>query len=82
MPQIALVSAPQKDAARHRDPSYLFACHLEWRTNRDIKAYQELVAALDDHDKQIRDLAEELLRRWSPRPQAKKLAYSHTDPRI
>jgi len=34
----------------HRDALYLFACHLEWRTKRDLAAYQELLSALDDQD--------------------------------
>jgi hypothetical protein len=53
-----------------RDPLYLFACHLEWRNRRNLKAYKELVAALDDHDEDIRYLAELLLHRSSPRPKA------------
>jgi hypothetical protein len=54
-----------------RDPLYLFACHLEWRDMRKLEAYKELVAALDDHDRDIRALAELLLHRSSPRPEAK-----------
>ena len=54
-----------------RDPLYLFACHLEWRDNRDLAAHKELVAALDDPDEDIRHLAELLLHRSSPRPRAK-----------
>ncbi len=72
MPGIAPESTSEKHSARHRDPLYLFACHLDWRTNRNINAYHELVAALDDRDEQTRDLAAELLQRCSPRPQAKK----------
>ena len=52
----------------HRDALYLFACHLEWVTKRNLAAYQELLAALDDHDGDIRRLAESLLHRSSPRP--------------
>ncbi len=52
-----------------RDPLYLFACHLEWRDKRNIEAYQELVAALDDCNQEIRAVAEKLLHRSSPRPQ-------------
>ena len=52
----------------HRDPLYLFACHLEWRTTRNLAAYQELLAALDDQDVGVRILAESLLQRSSPRP--------------
>ena len=55
---------------RH-DPLYLFACHLEWRDRRNLDAHKELVAALDDHDEDIRQLAELLLHRSSPRPRAK-----------
>lgn len=53
----------------HRDALYLFACHLEWLTKRNLAAYQELLAALDDHDGEIRLLAERLLHRSSPRPE-------------
>ena len=53
----------------HRDVLYLFACHLEWRTRRNLVAYQELLAALDDHDSDSRRLAESLLHRSSPRPE-------------
>ena len=52
----------------HRDALYLFACHLEWLTKRDLAAYQEFLAALDDHDGDIRRFAESLLHRSSPRP--------------
>jgi len=54
-----------------RDPLYLFACHLEWCDGRKLDAHKELVAALDDHDEDIRHLAELLLHRSSPRPRAK-----------
>ena len=54
-----------------RDPLYLFACHLEWRDRRNFDAHKELVAALDDQDEDIRQLAELLLHRSSPRPRAK-----------
>jgi len=56
------------DDAGHRDPLYLFACHLEWRNRGDLLAYHELVAALDDPNKEIRTVAEVLLHRSSPRP--------------
>jgi len=52
----------------HRDALYLFVCHLEWRTKRILAAYQELLAALDDNDVDIRTVVEGLLRRSSPRP--------------
>jgi hypothetical protein len=45
----------------HRDPLYLFACYLEWRNRRDLAAYHELVAALDEPDCDIRIVAEILL---------------------
>jgi hypothetical protein len=51
----------------HRDPLYLFACHLEWHYKRNLAAYQELLAALDDVDCDIRAVAEALLHRSSPR---------------
>ena len=54
---------------RHRDPLYLFACHLEWSHRRNLGAHQELVAALDDSDQAIRAIAEVMLHRYSPRPQ-------------
>ena len=53
---------------RHRDALYLFACHLEWHNKRKLVAYQELIAALDDYEDDIRRLAEALLHRGSPRP--------------
>jgi hypothetical protein len=49
------------------DPLFLFAVHLLWHRDRDVKAYQELVAALDDPNPEIRALAEDLLHRSSPR---------------
>ena len=55
------------EKSRHRDA--LFACHLEWCTKRNLTAYQKLLAALDDHDGDIRRLAESLLHRSSPRPE-------------
>jgi hypothetical protein len=55
-----------------RDPLYLFACHLEWRNRRSLQDLEELVAALDDRDSEIRHLAELLLHRSSPRPEHKK----------
>lgn len=45
----------------HRDPVYLFACYLEWRRRRNLAAYHELVAALDEPDCDIRIVAEILL---------------------
>ena len=51
------------------DPLYLFLCHLEWRRTRNLAAYHELLAALDDTDTDIRVLAEALLHRNSQRPE-------------
>lgn len=55
------------EKSAHRDPLYLFACHLEWHGRGNLAAYQELLAALDDNDSDIRMVAEALLRRSSPR---------------
>jgi hypothetical protein len=49
------------DTIGHRDVLYLFACLLEWHTERKLAAYHELIAALDDQDENIRYLAEGLL---------------------
>jgi anti-sigma B factor antagonist len=46
---------PQPDAL------YLFLCHLEWRDGQNPNAHKELVAALDDQDGDIRQVAESLL---------------------
>jgi hypothetical protein len=54
----------------HYDPLYLFFCHLEWHRTRNLPAYQELLAALESSDPDIRTVAEVLLHRDSPRPQA------------
>ena len=43
------------------DPLYLFVCHLEWRRTSNAAAYQELVAALNAIDPEIRGVAEVLL---------------------
>ncbi len=60
---------PEKhESTQRRDPLFLFACHLKWRDNRDINAYEELIAALDDPNEDIRAVAESLLHRASPRP--------------
>ena len=65
--------ARRDDATCGRDPIYLFACHLVWRVYRNLRAYHDLVAALDDPDQNIRNLAEELLHRSSPHPKSKTL---------
>ena len=49
-----------------RDPIYLFACHLEWHYRGNLRAYLDLISALDDQDENIRLLAERLLHRSSP----------------
>ena len=51
-----------------RDALYLFACHAEWCTKQSLAEYNELLAAIDDHDCYIRTLAEELLTRSLSRP--------------
>ncbi len=58
-----------------RNPLYLFACHMEWCSKGRLDAYQELVAALDDCDEEIRRVAENLLHRVSPRHQLKSAAH-------
>ena len=60
-----------------RDSLYLFLCHVEWRNTRNLDAYKDLLAALDDHDPDIRQLAESLLRRSSPRPAPKAHQFTH-----
>jgi hypothetical protein len=47
---------------------YLFACHVEWCTKQSLIEYNELLAAMDDHDCYICTLAEELVTRTSSRP--------------
>jgi hypothetical protein len=51
-----------------RDALYLFACHVEWCTKQSLVEYNELLTAMDDHDCDIRVLAEELATRSSSRP--------------
>ncbi len=65
------VGRSRGEGGRGRDPIYLFACHVEWRDRRNLHAYNELIAALDDRDQSIRDLAETLLHRSSPQPKSK-----------
>jgi hypothetical protein len=50
------------------DALYLFACHVECCTNQSLVEYNELLAAMDDHDCYLRTLAEELATRCSSRP--------------
>jgi hypothetical protein len=49
-----------------RDALYLFACHVEWCTKQSLVEYNELLAAMDDHDEYICTLAKELVTRSSP----------------
>jgi len=58
----------------HRDPLYLFVCHLEWHNRGNLGAYQELLAALDDNDYSVRMVAEVLLHRSSPRREPTELS--------
>jgi hypothetical protein len=50
------------------DPLFLFACHVKWSRQRNLRAYEALVAGLDDSDRGIRAIAEMMLHRGSPRP--------------
>jgi hypothetical protein len=62
-------SSEPSPIAGTQDPLYLFVCYLEWHHSRNFEAYQELVAALDNSENRIREIAELLLHRISPRPQ-------------
>jgi len=62
----------QSTIVGNHDPLYLFVCHVEWHRRRNLEAYQELVAALDDSDGRIRTIAEMMLHRSSPRPWRKR----------
>jgi hypothetical protein len=53
--------------APRRDPLYLFACYLEWRKEANLRAFQELLAGLDDPHEDTRIIAESFLGRPSPR---------------
>jgi len=48
---------------QHCDPLYLFLCHLEWHKYAHVAAYNQLLAALEDSDPAIRELAKHLLGR-------------------
>jgi hypothetical protein len=52
-------ASPKADFGR--DPLYLFACHVEWRSNRNLRAFQELLAALEEPNEGVRLIAESLL---------------------
>ena len=56
-----------------RDPLYLFLCHLEWRNRHNLAAYNELVAALDDGEPAIRELAQDLIHSQARGQHAAKL---------
>jgi hypothetical protein len=64
-------SLSKRCIAGNHDPLYLFACHLDWQYRRNLAAYQGLISALDDSNNKIREIAEMLLHRSSPRPQKK-----------
>ncbi len=51
-----------------RDPARLSASYEQWRSGGNVNAYLELIAALDDPHDSIREVAENLLHRASPRP--------------
>jgi len=53
--------------APRRDPLYLFACYLEWQNEANLRAFQELLAGLDDPHEDTRIIAESFLGRPSPR---------------
>ena len=61
----------------HRDALYLFFCHLEWHNRRNLEAYKELVAALEDRDPDIREVAESLLHRPSTCPKRQQTTTAH-----
>ncbi len=65
MAETTLIRAQAREMQR-RDPLYLFLCHLEWRKYGDIAALNQLIAALDDPDPTIRELAEQLTSRRRP----------------
>jgi hypothetical protein len=51
-----------------RDPLYLFLCHLEWRKYRHVAEYNQLLAALDEANPAVRQLAQSLIQPSSRRP--------------
>ena len=51
------------------DPLYLFACHVEWHTEGNLRAFQDLLAALEDSSEEVRVVAESLLWPAVPTPQ-------------
>ena len=69
------------NATSRRDPDFLFRCHVEWHQHGNIRAYETLVAALDDASEQIRHLAESFLHRPSPRPESSKAVFPQSPER-
>jgi hypothetical protein len=65
----SLSKSKRSTATGDQDPLFLFACHVEWDHQRNPRAYQALVAALDNSDNRIREIVELLLHRILPRPQ-------------
>ena len=64
------------ESAATPDPLYLFACHLEWQKERNRRAFEELLAALDDPNEEVRLVAEYFLDQPSPR---RRFAYANSD---
>ena len=64
---LALKTQVDKDgkAVSGRDPLYLFTCHLEWRSYKNVRALEELLAALESPNEEDRLVAESLLSRLS-----------------
>jgi len=64
---LALKTQVHKDgkAASGRDPLYLFTCDLEWRNYKNVRALEELLAALESPNEVERLVAESLLSRLS-----------------
>ena len=51
MPLLIRKPEPEREEGKLvRDPLFLFACHLECQDKGNLKAYQELIAALDEAD--------------------------------
>jgi hypothetical protein len=60
------------------DPLFLFLCHLEWRKHRHVAEYNQLLAALDDANPAIRQLAQSLIQRSSRRPRDREAHLQHS----
>ncbi len=61
------------------NPLYLFLCQLEWRRTRNLAAYQELLAARDAADPDIRLVAEVLLHDIHQAPSISTQATKHDE---